>query len=73
MIGGCGGDGGDGGSRFSKAKDSRVEEKKVSLVDGVFDGAFGGVGDEEVLVGEGFEEDEDDKKSGEDDLFNKGV
>ncbi|GKE46999.1 hypothetical protein Tco_1478257, partial [Tanacetum coccineum] len=26
---------------------------EVSLVDGVFDGAFGGVGHEEVVVGEG--------------------
>ncbi|GKD75335.1 hypothetical protein Tco_1333617, partial [Tanacetum coccineum] len=46
---------------------------EVSLVDRVFDGAFGGVGDEEVVVGEGvvrFEEDEEEKKSGKDDLFN---
>ncbi|GJT93372.1 hypothetical protein Tco_1228128 [Tanacetum coccineum] len=27
--------------------------QKVSLVDGVLDGAFGGIGDEEVVVGEG--------------------
>ncbi|GKC09780.1 hypothetical protein Tco_1001390, partial [Tanacetum coccineum] len=26
---------------------------EVSLVDGVFDGAFGGVRDEEVVIGEG--------------------
>ncbi|GKE65925.1 hypothetical protein Tco_1520086, partial [Tanacetum coccineum] len=49
-------------------------------VDGVLDGAFGGVGDEEVFVGEGvvmtsssldiFEEDEDEKKSGKDGIFN---
>ncbi|GJZ28073.1 hypothetical protein Tco_0572720 [Tanacetum coccineum] len=61
---------------------------EVSLVGGVFDGAFRGVGDEEVVVGEGvvrfsssfmrstkscfggFEEDEDDKKSVKDGLFN---
>ncbi|GJZ52010.1 hypothetical protein Tco_0606525 [Tanacetum coccineum] len=60
----------------------------VSLVDGVFDGAFGGEGKEDVVMGEGvvmasssldmltticlgwFEEDEDDKKSGKDGLFN---
>ncbi|GKE14222.1 hypothetical protein Tco_1421799 [Tanacetum coccineum] len=28
-------------------------QNKVLLVDGVLDGAFGGVGDEEVVVGEG--------------------
>ncbi|GKC52567.1 integrase, catalytic region, zinc finger, CCHC-type containing protein, partial [Tanacetum coccineum] len=54
---------------------------EVSLVDGVFDGAFRGVKDEEVVVGEGvvshgrkkvesmverFEEDEDEKKNGKD-------
>ncbi|GKE14219.1 hypothetical protein Tco_1421796 [Tanacetum coccineum] len=27
--------------------------KEVSLVDGVFDGAFGGDGEEEVVIGEG--------------------
>ncbi|GKA82927.1 hypothetical protein Tco_0789675 [Tanacetum coccineum] len=84
---------------------------EISLVDEVLDGAFGGVGDEEVVVGEGvvvtssslemltnsclggimvsliflegleeealvefmvewFEEDEDGKKNGKDDLFN---
>ncbi|GJZ54737.1 hypothetical protein Tco_0609930 [Tanacetum coccineum] len=32
---------------------SNVEE--VSLVDGVFDGAFGGDGDEDVVIGEGVE------------------
>nr|GEU75315.1 hypothetical protein [Tanacetum cinerariifolium] len=60
----------------------------VSLVDGVFDGAFGREGESYVDVGEGvvvtssslemltnsclggFEEYEDDKKSGNDDLFN---
>ncbi|GKC73813.1 hypothetical protein Tco_1119696 [Tanacetum coccineum] len=90
-----------------------IPTEEVLLVDGVLDGAFGGVGDEEVVVGEGvvvtssslemltksflggimvnliflkgleeealvefmvewFEEDEDDDKSGEDDLFNLG-
>ncbi|GJT43441.1 hypothetical protein Tco_0285795 [Tanacetum coccineum] len=54
---------------------------EVSLVDEVFDGAFRGVKDEEVVVGEGvvshgrkkvesmverFEEDEDEKKNGKD-------
>ncbi|GJS65858.1 hypothetical protein Tco_0680422 [Tanacetum coccineum] len=53
-------------------------------VDVVFDGAFGGVGDEEVVAGEEgleeealvefmvewFEEDEDGKKDGKEDLFN---
>ncbi|GKA90227.1 hemopexin fold protein, partial [Tanacetum coccineum] len=57
----------------------------VSLVDGVFDDAFSGEGEEDVIIGEGvvvtssslemltkkamelrYEEDEDDKKSGED-------
>nr|GFA92903.1 hypothetical protein [Tanacetum cinerariifolium] len=51
--------------------------------DVVFDGAFGGVGDKEVVVGEGldeeamvefmvewYEEDEDDDRNEEDDLFN---
>ncbi|GKB63496.1 hypothetical protein Tco_0919682, partial [Tanacetum coccineum] len=42
----------------------------VSLVDGVFDGAFGGDGEEDVVIGEveamevRYEGDEDDKKSG---------
>ncbi|GJW82971.1 hypothetical protein Tco_0156116 [Tanacetum coccineum] len=30
-----------------------IKGSKGSLVDGVFDGAFGGVGDEEGMVGEG--------------------
>ncbi|GJV89223.1 hypothetical protein Tco_1533161 [Tanacetum coccineum] len=49
MIGGrgCGGDGGD----REEGVLSWLDE--VSLVDGVFDGAFGGVGHEEVVVGEG--------------------
>ncbi|GJW16026.1 hypothetical protein Tco_0020159 [Tanacetum coccineum] len=39
--------------KVKKLKRSRIPIVKVSLVDGVFDGAFGGVGDEEVVVGEG--------------------
>ncbi|GKF00888.1 hypothetical protein Tco_0027811, partial [Tanacetum coccineum] len=68
---------------------SKGFKDEVSLIDVVFDGAFGGVRDEEVVVGEGvvrfsssfvrstkscfregFEEDEDDKKSGNEGLFN---
>ncbi|GJY95951.1 hypothetical protein Tco_0512312 [Tanacetum coccineum] len=57
--------------------------RKLAGVDVVFDGAFGGVGDEEVFVGGGleeealvefmvelFEEDEDGKKNEKDGLFN---
>ncbi|GJR29212.1 hypothetical protein Tco_1105444 [Tanacetum coccineum] len=33
----------------------KVED--VSLVDGVFDGAFGGEGEEDIVMGEGLEED----------------
>ncbi|GJX57701.1 hypothetical protein Tco_0287598 [Tanacetum coccineum] len=69
MIGGCG-YGGEGGD-------------KCHELDVVFDGAFGGVKDEEVVVREGLDEealvefmvewyDEDDDRSGEDDLFNLG-
>ncbi|GJU87610.1 hypothetical protein Tco_1295156 [Tanacetum coccineum] len=56
----------------------RLREKLVSF-DDVFDGVFGGVGDEEVVVGKGavrlssscrFEEDENEKKSGKDGIFN---
>ncbi|GJZ28969.1 hypothetical protein Tco_0573616 [Tanacetum coccineum] len=46
---------------------------EIGSFDDVFDGAFGGVGDEEVIVGEGlvrFEEDEDEKKTGKDGIFN---
>ncbi|GJS13049.1 hypothetical protein Tco_0407521 [Tanacetum coccineum] len=42
-----------GGSRFSKEEGVSSWLVEVSLFDGVFDGAFGGVGDEEVVVGEG--------------------
>ncbi|GKE22474.1 hypothetical protein Tco_1433986 [Tanacetum coccineum] len=69
-----------------KVKEKLVHEKmEVSLVDRVLDGAFGGVRDEEVVMGEGLEEDalvefmvewceedEDDDRSEEDDLFNYG-
>nr|GEU81910.1 hypothetical protein [Tanacetum cinerariifolium] len=54
----------------------------IRFVDGVLDGAFRGVGDEEVVVGEGieeealvefmvewFEEDEDGKRNGKDDYL----
>ncbi|GKD29437.1 hypothetical protein Tco_1240215 [Tanacetum coccineum] len=95
----------------AKRNDFSVGNGAVFIVDVVFDGAFGGVGDEEVVVGEGVvvtsspldmltnsclgrimvsliflegldeealvefmvewcEEDEDDDKSGEDDLLN---
>ncbi|GJZ86292.1 hypothetical protein Tco_0657902 [Tanacetum coccineum] len=97
-------------SDFQQGVDQYLEKGKAN-VDVVFDGAFGGVGDEEVVVGEGVvvisssldmltnsclggimvsliflegldeealvefmvewcEEDEDDDRSGEDDLFN---
>ncbi|GJY95135.1 hypothetical protein Tco_0511496 [Tanacetum coccineum] len=64
---------------FGVEVDVRVLEEEVvpkvddvSLVDGVFDGAFSREGEEDVVMGEGgFEEDEDDKKSGKDALFNK--
>ncbi|GJT95803.1 hypothetical protein Tco_1091321 [Tanacetum coccineum] len=80
---------------FRVEVDVRVLEEEVvpkvddvSLVDGFFDGAFGGEGEEDVVMGEGvvvtsssvemltnsclgeFKEDEDDKKSGKDGLFN---
>ncbi|GJW80881.1 hypothetical protein Tco_0144856 [Tanacetum coccineum] len=66
-------------------KEVRYESHICKLTHGiiVLDGAFGRVGDEEVVVGEGlkeealvefmvewFEEDEDGKKNGKDDLFN---
>ncbi|GJS29350.1 hypothetical protein Tco_0489970 [Tanacetum coccineum] len=101
---------GEGKERRGKRQERRTGEKGMR-VDVVFDGAFGGVGDEEVVVGEGVvvisssldmltnsclggimvsliflegldeealvefmvewcEEDEDDDRSGEDDLFN---
>ncbi|GKA47215.1 hypothetical protein Tco_0740098 [Tanacetum coccineum] len=63
-----------------------VVKQRVQMtrrMDVVFDGAFGGDGDEEVVVGEGlkeealvefmvelFEEDEDGKKNEKDGLFN---
>ncbi|GJY69136.1 transcription factor bHLH114 [Tanacetum coccineum] len=64
-----------GGSR--EGFDSNEEEvvpkvDDVSLVDGVFDGIFGGDGEEDVVMGEveamevRYEGDEDDKKSGDD-------
>ncbi|GKB49642.1 hypothetical protein Tco_0900395 [Tanacetum coccineum] len=45
----------EGHLRCSQAKGSNVEERLVHerMKMGVFDGAFGGVGDEEVVVGEG--------------------
>ncbi|GJZ74333.1 hypothetical protein Tco_0638479 [Tanacetum coccineum] len=43
----------DGGFKFSKDDSKRVISKEVSLFVGVLDGAFGGVRDEEVVVGEG--------------------
>ncbi|GKE33779.1 hypothetical protein Tco_1453101 [Tanacetum coccineum] len=95
---GCGGDGGDGGSRFSKGDGGSRSKKNIEDVvkqrvqglrsswfirERVLDGAFGGVGDEEVVVGEGleeealvefmvelFEEDKDGKKNEKDVLFN---
>ncbi|GKC02408.1 hypothetical protein Tco_0994018 [Tanacetum coccineum] len=61
----------------------RFDHLKQDLMDVVFDGTFGGVGDEEVVVREGldeealvefmvewYEEDKDDDRSGEDDLIN---
>ncbi|GJY21863.1 hypothetical protein Tco_0394429 [Tanacetum coccineum] len=67
-------------------KEVRYESHICKLTHGiiVLDGAFGRVGDEEVVVGEEgleeealvefmvewFEEDEDGKKNGKDDLFN---
>ncbi|GJT99788.1 hypothetical protein Tco_1110127 [Tanacetum coccineum] len=50
---GYGGDGGDEVSRFSNEEVVFSWLDEVSLVDGVFNGAFGGVGDEELVVGEG--------------------
>ncbi|GJS53107.1 hypothetical protein Tco_0626469 [Tanacetum coccineum] len=60
-----------------------LKGKITSKVDVVFNGAFGGVEDEEVVVGERLDEeafvefmvewckeDEDDDRNGEDDLFN---
>ncbi|GJZ25356.1 hypothetical protein Tco_0569609 [Tanacetum coccineum] len=62
-------------SHLSICEDVVPKVDDVSLVDGVFDGAFGGDGEEDVVMGEGLEEeamkvryegDEDDKKNGED-------
>ncbi|GJR93581.1 hypothetical protein Tco_0265755 [Tanacetum coccineum] len=60
-----------------------VIKQRVQKLRRILDGAFGGVGDEEVVVGEGleeealvefmvewFEEDEDGKNNGKEDLFN---
>ncbi|GKA47166.1 hypothetical protein Tco_0740049, partial [Tanacetum coccineum] len=56
MIGGQGGggDGEEGLERFSRGVigDS---DRVVSLVDVVLDGAFGGVGEEDVVVGDSVE------------------
>nr|GEY35394.1 hypothetical protein [Tanacetum cinerariifolium] len=64
MIGGCGGGGGEGEGvsfeeggeycRFNSNEDEIVPKvNDVSLVDGVFEGAFGGKGDEDFVIGEG--------------------
>nr|GEV64660.1 hypothetical protein [Tanacetum cinerariifolium] len=38
--------------------------EEVSLVDGFFDGAFGGVGDEDVMIGEGVEMEVGERRMG---------
>ncbi|GJS00692.1 hypothetical protein Tco_0317200 [Tanacetum coccineum] len=57
MRGGWGGGYGEGGwgikNVIKRKEDVFSWFDVVGLVDGVFDGAFGGVGDEDVVVGEG--------------------
>nr|GEV34797.1 putative reverse transcriptase domain-containing protein [Tanacetum cinerariifolium] len=69
--------------REERDKNKRLDHSKQDLMDVVFDGEFRGVRDEKVVVGEGldeealvelmvewYEEDEDDDRNEEDDLFN---